>query len=125
MCLVSLEETYIIQILAQRGRAGERLKLETFRQQRYVSSWAWACVGSFVSFWYEARPLAAMHEFVNQGNVITLCEVSLVPRPKQPQRRSLAVSRGEGGSGHLTAGNADLRLVCRRTQSLVNYQILP
>ena len=28
-----------------------------------------------VSFWYEARQLAAMHEFVNQGNLITLCEV--------------------------------------------------
>ena len=39
------------------------------------------------------------------------CSLSLVPRPKQPQRRSLAVSRGEGGSGHLTAGNADLRNV--------------
>ena len=51
--------------------------------------------------------------------------ISLVPRPKQPRRRSLALSRGEGGSGHLTAGNADLRLVCRRTQLLVNYQILP
>ena len=38
-----------------------------------------------------------------------LWPTSLVPRPKQPQRRSLAVSRGEGGSGHLTAGNADLR----------------
>ena len=40
-----------------------------------------------------------------------LASGSLVPRPKQPQRRSLAVSRGEGGSGHLTAGNADLRNV--------------
>ena len=32
-------------------------------------------------------------------------------RPKQPQHGS---RHGEGGSGHLTAGNADLCLVCRK-----------
>ena len=49
---------------------------------------------------------------------------SLVPRPKQPQRGSLQVSRQGGGFGDLIGGSMDLCLKCKHTQLLVNYHIL-
>ena len=56
----------------------------------------------------------------------TTCDIYIVsfPDPNNPSEDRLQYLAGKEGL-HLTAGNADLRLVCRRTQLLVNYQILP